>query len=314
MKRKKTAVLRSGGIGDLLQVIPALKILRGKNPDDEIIFICGESSADALSSCPYIDKLHTFDDKTMYKGSSFEKAKITLGISRNLKSVNTCFVLHKDKRWSLPAMLAGVMDIRNIRSVSGSEIRPEVYSILLTGEISSNYEFFPDEMRTEKPNSPYIAIAAGGARNVKSDDKCRRWYGYLELVNELIDKTNQHIVLLGTHQDSLNVKHNRITDMCGRTTLSDAFRLIKDANIFIGNDSGLLHLACCTDTFKIALFTSTDPQKVIGSQKNTAVLTPELECAPCENDGKFSNSCKYDCIEKISPDEVFRLVFKRLEC
>ncbi|PLX71430.1 MAG: hypothetical protein C0602_01065 [Denitrovibrio sp.] len=314
MKNRHIAVLRCGGIGDLIQTIPALKNLRIENPEAVITFISGKSAAEALVNCPYIDKLHTFSDSTIYTGTSFQKAKETYRISQMLKGVKTCYVLHKDKRWAIPAMLAGVPDIKSISLISSEKPRAERYSKLLCGNAgNTEYHFFP----SEEPyviDAPYIAIAPGGARNAKNDDKCRRWSGYEELIRDLLDKTNQKIILLGLENDKIGINDKRINDMCGKTSLSDAYHIINNANIFIGNDSGLLHLACCTSTFKIGIFTSTDPAKVLGEQKNTATLRSSLSCSPCEKDGKYSTDCQIQCRESITSDEVFSLVYERLEC
>jgi heptosyltransferase-2 len=78
--------------------------------------------------------------------------------------------------------------------------------------------------------------------------------------------------------------------------------LFSACSIFIGNDSGAMHVAAAAGLPVIGIFGPTDPE-------GTAPLTPQfrliqepVSCSPC-----FLRSCPVDhrCMERISVDAVF---------
>lgn len=310
--KQKISLLRSGAIGDLVQITPSIKLLRANNPEAEIIFICGKSSAAVLENCPYIDKLLTFDDQAIYAGSSFKKSKETYKISKLIKGSDLCFVLHEDKRWSIPAMLAGVKDIRNLNSVSEYTGLGDRCAKLVSGRIDENpvLEFFPTESKISGLPNEYITIAPGGARNAKNNNECRRWAGFEDLSQMILNQTNQNIVFVGKEEDSICMTHDRITDLCGKTSLSDIYHIIDNSKLFIGNDSGLLHIACCTKTSKIGMFTATDPDVILGRNTDVNTIRSELHCSPCEIKGDFRTDCNNECRKSVTPLQVFHLAKK----
>lgn len=311
---KNTAVVRAGAIGDLIQVLPALKKYKQLHPDEHITLICGESCLDAIRNTPYADSIFTFDDRKIYKGTLTAKCAETFKIIKYLRSFGKCFLLHTDIRWTLLPVLSGTPLIFNIRHVSAQN-REERYMQCLTGSTEGYYKntFHPDECAVKIPEKPYIAVAAGGARNIRRDDECRRWTGFRELSEKIIENTDHRLVFIGLTDDSPEIESDRVTDICGMTSLSDAYHIIKNSEMFIGNDSGLLHLAESTDTFSIGIFTASDPAEVLKNGSNTAYVSSALPCSPCERNGKFSRKCRAECVENIKTDEVFDIIMKRLE-
>lgn len=75
-----------------------------------------------------------------------------------------------------------------------------------------------------------------------------------------------------------------------------------DAALFIGNDSGVTHLAAATGAPTLALFGPTDPVTwaPIG---NVRVLR---HCDACANEPRQIRVCDGECLERISVEEVLR--------
>ncbi len=93
-------------------------------------------------------------------------------------------------------------------------------------------------------------------------------------------------------------------------------QLLKASQLFIGNDSGLLHLASLVDTPVIGIFgpgqaATTGPFIGINKQE---IVTRNYPCSPCNQ--RFFKECepslhqKPECIESISVKEVSDAVQK----
>ena len=91
-------------------------------------------------------------------------------------------------------------------------------------------------------------------------------------------------------------------NLVGRTTVVEVVALIGQCNLFLSNDSGLMHIAAALGIPQVALFGSTDPQKTAPLNERAVVIHPEkVECTPC-----FKPSCPLDleCMKAITVDDV----------
>lgn len=301
---KKALIIKSGAIGDLISVSPLIKEYKVLNPTESITLLCGKSCAHVLSPHPYLDGIITFNDDSLYNDSFTTKVAETIKISRKISGFDKCFILHIDQRWELLADFAGIKE----KYIVSREIENHQESYKRCLGLSGNLKsvFYPDS-EYSVPFENYICIAPGGARNIKNDDQCRRWAGFPTLVKRLLSETDFNIVILGNEKDNLNINNERIINLCGKTTLSEAYHIICKANLFIGNDSGLLHLASCTQTNSIGIFTATSPAVAFPLNTNIIPFTSRLNCSPCESYGNFSTDCNLKCTTSITPDNIIKI-------
>jgi heptosyltransferase-2 len=120
------------------------------------------------------------------------------------------------------------------------------------------------------------------------------------------------IIILGSSKDTeisnsiINKIHNKtkIFDLCGKTSLSDTVDILAMAKYVITNDSGLMHIACTTNTNVIAIYGSTSTLFTPPLSKKAQVLQVKLDCSPC-----FERTCRfghYNCLNNITPDLVMK--------
>ncbi|XOB64765.1 glycosyltransferase family 9 protein [Deferribacteres bacterium DY0037] len=313
--QKNTAIIRCGAIGDLISISSAVRSYKENHPDEHITLLCGESCADALRRAPYIDNLITLNDTHLYEGNIFQKFITAVKAAMSIRNCTKCFILHSDFRWELIADLAGIPNKYSLHNNDIKKSRYKIYMEALNGsERNDSKPVFHSESSTPPLyKAPYICIAPGGARNVKSDTPCRRWRGFQTLIELINININIHIVLLGSADDSTGINNEKIIDMCGMTSLSDAYHLINASALFIGNDSGLLHLAACTDTPALGVFTATSPEVVLPAASNVTSLQSPLRCSPCERQGSYKLNCGQECTGSIPPEDVFKKVLKILD-
>ncbi|HEK85510.1 MAG: lipopolysaccharide heptosyltransferase II [Candidatus Saccharicenans sp.] len=158
-----------------------------------------------------------------------------------------------------------------------------------------------------KSNEPIVIMKPGS-----SFGKSRVWpvEHQIELIKKLIDLKTQ-IVLVG----SLNSREisqkiaaafdGRLVDFCGKLTWPEISGLLSLARVFLGNDSGLTHLANILGIPVISLFGPTDPQICGPIFQPAQILKKQVPCSPCSY-----RVCPYDhrCLNQITADEVLQAV------
>lgn len=92
--------------------------------------------------------------------------------------------------------------------------------------------------------------------------------------------------------------------------------LISRSHLFIGNDSGLLHVAVATETPTVAIFGATSSRQVIPFSDRTMVVRKDMPCSPCFFHAPLLEfSCPYDtlCLRSIEVADVMEAVEKLLK-
>lgn len=90
------------------------------------------------------------------------------------------------------------------------------------------------------------------------------------------------VVVVGKKGDfCIPFSDKKLFNLIDKLTLSDIHQLIINAKLFIGIDSGILHIAQCTNTKCIGIFTVADPKTRIHRQHWTKIIEPQSECKYC---------------------------------
>lgn len=103
------------------------------------------------------------------------------------------------------------------------------------------------------------------------------------------------------------LKENNIADedIYGDLNLVDVVMKLDTATGFVGNDSGLTHLAAYTGHNVIAVFGPSDPERWRPVGPGVITVTPEMACLPCfEIEEK--NCRGMDCFKSIPAGKVIR--------
>ena len=156
----------------------------------------------------------------------------------------------------------------------------------------------------------------------------KRWElgRFAAVFDELAARRGLPVVLLGSAGErSVNreaaglAKQARVFDLSGATSLPEALGVLAEAAFFLGNDSGLAHLAGAAGTPSVVVFGPTDPEATRpwdgarrdGRPVRQALVRRRTLCAPC----RFA-VCPIDhaCMEGVTPanalaaiDSVFRI-------
>ena len=97
-----------------------------------------------------------------------------------------------------------------------------------------------------------------------------------------------------------------LVDLTGKTDLIAAVKALKASAVFVGNDSGLMHLAAALGLPTVGVFGSSNPDWTAPLGPKTHAVIPEgFPCRPC-----YRKTCnqKTFCLDTVSADTVLRAV------
>ncbi|HXH29705.1 MAG TPA: glycosyltransferase family 9 protein [Bacteriovoracaceae bacterium] len=141
----------------------------------------------------------------------------------------------------------------------------------------------------------------------------KRWpvENFVSLARELLDSTSYQLVVLAGPDDKFcqafdGIGNRRVLNLQGKTSLSQSMSLLSRAEICIGNDSGMNHIAEAYGVPCVTVFGPTDPRFGFAPHgQNSTYLSKALWCKPCSTTGKAA--CYRDrhyCMELIGVAEV----------
>jgi len=117
------------------------------------------------------------------------------------------------------------------------------------------------------------------------------------------------MVILGSkkeHGRAERIKGKNVVNLCGKTTLGMAAYISEKALVFVGNDSGLTHLAAAAGANTIAIFGSTSPTWTAPLGSRVTILYKPPPCSPCE---KRTCALKNKiCMNAITPEEILEKI------
>jgi len=131
----------------------------------------------------------------------------------------------------------------------------------------------------------------------------KKTYGFTSvLVGDGKDREGNERVIEEAKQRDRDGKMDSIVNLAGKTNLADLCQLLKRASLFVGVDSGIMHLASSLDIPVVGIFGPTDPSQVGPQNKRSVVVQQkEMECVPCDLKG-----CKERrCLTGLDVQEVF---------
>jgi ADP-heptose:LPS heptosyltransferase len=149
--------------------------------------------------------------------------------------------------------------------------------------------------------------------------KIREWpvEHWTELVKVLKSEFRVAVVQIG--QDSfasgetcLSPRVAGAIDRVGELSLDQMLALLKAADLFVGIDSGMLHLAGTVRTSCVGIFGPTDPHCRLPTGSPAVGVTAEVPCIGCHHDvngpGHWITGCPHDirCMSDLTVENVFR--------
>jgi ADP-heptose:LPS heptosyltransferase len=169
-----------------------------------------------------------------------------------------------------------------------------------------------------KSNSPLIVIQTGPSWPI------REWpqTAWASLVTDLQKKCDVTVIQIGTdHQ--LAVGKRTVSSLPGvvslvnELTLEESCAVIAESHLFVGIDSGLLHVAAALRISCVGIFGPTSPQLRLARRDAQNCVVSKIDCQGCHHHMPrihWETGCPYDaaCMKGIRPDEVLQACLRVL--
>lgn len=322
----KILIRATNWVGDAIMALPALRAVRTRFPNAEITILAR----------PYVAAIYENQevcDNTMF----VENKRDIVGELRAQKyDVALLFQNAFEAAWI--AWRAGIPERIGYARDGRSVLLTKAVPVPKPGEISAHEQYYylellrrsgwldslPEESfiklnvpaenreRAEefllsagvRRDSFRIAIGAGASYG---SAKCWPPDRFAELANRLQMQTQADVILFGTSAEAAVSSaiaagmHRSPIDLTGKTSINDLPALLSQCHLFIGNDSGAMHVAAAVSLPVVAVFGPTDPFGTAPVTPRCSVLQEKPYCSPC-----FLRRCPTDhrCMTRVTPDAV----------
>ena len=336
---RRIVVIKLDHLGDVILSIPAVANLKAHFPQAHITMVVNSSSRPVAESIPHVDEVLCYDARFFDKSGGAKRLDFAQGIRFAREMRRQDFDLMVDLRGSFAPLIFALMAKSRYRIDRGtylvhrktgrispiSQHEAEVNLDILTRfgiptasrkmslSLKAEDTDYADSLLSYGGlRSPVVVIHAGEAALLK----CWSVERYEQLARELLREYNAKIVLVGTGGEKQAAGsiasgiNDQATDLSGQTTLGQLCAVLRKSDLFIGNDSGPMHLAAACGTRVIGLFGPTSPQRFGPYGDNCIALRMEKDCPSC-----MWEECKTPgrkCVDKISVDDVMKAVRQML--
>jgi len=337
---RKILVIRLTSLGDVLLATPAVRAIRKAFPEATISWLVEGGVAGLLAHQGFVDRVIEFPrhkmERSLKRGSLFPAARALSAFRRTLTEEEYDLVLdlHGIMKSAILARMARADRIIGFDGTFAKEASWMVYDERIRGvdkrmhKVERNMLFpsclgidqspqtgldtspegdlyIDDYLRRTGISTPLIAVNPFSSKG----SEFKRWSleNYGELIGRLAGETGaQTIILWGPGEEA---EARRLKQMGGDhaflacpTSVSQLLSLVKKVDLYVGGDTGVMHLAALSGVPVVAIFGPTD-QLVNGPYgKGHTIVRKEQPCAPCRK-----KDCKrLDCIRSVTVDDVYR--------
>jgi ADP-heptose:LPS heptosyltransferase len=338
---RRIAVFQLGHLGDCVHTIPLLRNLRKNFPCASISLVGGSWNEKLSESIPYIDKYIVFNNWLWdrRKNRSFlrfifhffhtiNKTKFDVGIE--LKGhINSIFLLYAsnsrisvgfnylnhgallDYKVPFNSSLYEKDRLLSILPVFGAKIFDDHFEFFLNEEKKKTAIDLLQKKMTGR-EKPVVALFPGAPYSP------RRWPAekFAALSEKIMESGRADPFLIGGEADRSIIE--RINDLSCRglpfwigNDIHLLAALISRSSVFVGNDTGPMHIAVALNIPTIAFFSSGNRDRWAPRKPHT-VLYADASCSPCDLESDICNHPDIHCIDQISVEKAYSAVESKL--
>ena len=348
----KILILALSGIGDALMFTPALKLLRQSLPSSQIdALVMFKGTKEIFESNPNLNNVIHFD---FIKEGTLSSLKFILGLRKkydatinvypsNRKEYNIInFLLGAKKRAGVEYLRMQASNLgwlNNVTVLENDKIHNAQTNIRLVEKLLSKKFDEEPEMEInlsesdektaadylEKNNIKENEFVVGfhpGCATLKNHIK-RRWEPekFAELGIKLIKEKNAKVLLFGGPEEeelksTIKSKIDSENSFIVKTEkFLQSIAIMKRCNVFVTNDSALMHVASALGLKVIAIIGPTNPHYIHPWKTEHKIVSLNLDCAPCFFYSPKPLTCsrqdvQFKCIKELDV-EWFIEIFSR---
>jgi predicted lipopolysaccharide heptosyltransferase III len=314
-------------IGDVLLATPTVRAIKAAQPDVRVTMMVNRGTEDVLSGNPDLDEIVVLD-----KGSLAAQWQLIAGLrSRRFDTVidltdgdRSAFLswisgapvrigFNDEHRWrgrcytQVVQPVPGVQhridrDLEALKPI-GIQAGSKDLQLWLTPEEANSADQLLDQLDVQRSQS--IVLLQPGARYWFKAWPPER---FAELTDRLMSQYGCHVLIGGGDQDIdlaqqiQQMAKSRPIIMAGRTTIKQFAAIAQKSALFIGSDSGAMHIASAVGTPVVALFGPSSPREWGPKGAHAEALYKGVDCRAC-----FHPTCErgeQNCMKQITVEDV----------
>ncbi len=332
---KRILVVKLDHIGDVLLATPIFSNLHQEYPNTELHALTGSWSRVILENHPDVDKVLEYNSPVFCRDDQSTSIKDSLQLYRQLRKqkYDLLVELRGDWRIGLFSLLRVTPKRINRASLqianrlgfphfSGTHETTRNLDVLKQTGIPIPIQNTTFAVSREDENWGSNFIATQGIKNEYpliaihpgSPIVLKRWKPerYAELADWLISQKHAQIMFVGVKDEIpvidqiQNTMNGESINIAGQTTLTQLAAILQKCKVFIGNDSGPMHLAAAVGTQTIGLFGPGDPTRFSPVGDKCQVIQKKQDCPPCSGD-----TCRFGeegCMYQIQVADVIHVL------
>lgn len=347
---KKLLMMKFLGFGSILLATPLIRELKRSYPSCEIHFLTFKSNIQVCRSIPSIDKTLYIEKDSFWKflGSFFkclfrgrrENYEVVFNLeffsnfSLLLSALSgarhvVCFRGRHEYRKALCQHILSYENkahvaskFHNFAKVFISSLSEEDKKLSWLEEDSESKERIKAVFKNYRirPEHDFLVVVNINASELSVIRKWPLDY-YQKVIHYLLKKRGVKIILIGAREDMSYVSKlenkirdkDRVINLSGQISIKELIFLMKQSHLYLGNDSGPLHLAEACGLPSVSFFGPESPEVYGHPGDKNYIFYLNLPCSPCLN--VYTNKdtwCNRNlCLEKITPEQVIEVLQKK---
>jgi ADP-heptose:LPS heptosyltransferase len=296
--RKPVLLLcRYSGIGDIVCTFPSVAILKEQHPGSLIVYETRRSYLTLVRSCRPVDLVVE------------EASLLSMLLQRFFKPKETFRPFLPDElRPPQPRQRIHLTEeFRKSLGLKSESARPVRFDISARALRRVRQRLKHERLR----GKPLVIIHTGPTWKVKEwpEKNWRLLVAELKKQNQIeVIQIGEDRTPYGETRESPRVTGSR--NWVGTLTVDQTLALLSLAVLFVGIDSGVMHLAGAVNAPCVGLFGPTDPACFLPKNGRAAGVTADVPCLGCHHDPEgprhWQNGCSENirCMSELGADEV----------
>ena len=319
-------IIHQGALGDFILALPALEVLRKAFPHGRSAFMGFPRILELVENRFYADEILSIDQKGMAP-FFVQEGSLDPSLSRFLKRFDLIVVFGRDGEGNLMRNLNRICQgrILHINPFSGLDERTHLVDHLLRQLYHFGFAasegipriFLNESDRAwakkywvEKGADPGKRAGAivlhPGSGSKKKVWPLDRFRDLLMFLQESVH--SQFLIVLGPAEGPdvrklFEVGGPNIAVLAEGLSLIQLASIMEGCRLFVGNDSGVSHLAAALGIPTLTIFGPTDPRIWSPRGERVVVVRRGTSCSPC-SPGRFYECQHIECLKGVEMEDV----------
>jgi heptosyltransferase II len=304
---KRIAFVKLCCPGDLLFTTPAVRAVKKHFPDAELFYITGKYSSFIPAHNPHIEKNLVVRPPFEIAGILRNPASMLEGISViGQKKFELVISFHRSRAVAAMARIGRAKRVLSFDTAKPManitrHFEPKQHEVKRYIDLVSAIAVKEDGLQMEYSTTasedeaalsllenygiigPFAVIAPGGGENPGTKMHIKRWpvAGFRDVATHLRQSGLQVVTIGSPSERQLGEGINSDINLAGETAFWQLAPILKQAAIFIGNDSGPLYLASAAGTPTVGIYGPSSPQLVGPFNDKHRTVSNPIWCHPC---------------------------------